>query len=153
MTHAPPPQVWPTLRARDARALITFLVEAFGFEATAVYGDGDRVDHAELAWPPGGGIMLGSARESYAAGHWPLKPGFFGAYVVTDEPDALFARATAAGAEVLAELHDPTTAHVISPSAIRRATTGPSVLTAAPPGLSSRRDRSGSKKRPARRPS
>ncbi len=106
MTHAPPPQVWPTLRARDARALITFLVEAFGFEATAVYGDGDRVDHAELAWPPGGGIMLGSARESDAAGNWPLKPGFFGAYVVTDEPDALFARATAAGAEVLAELHD-----------------------------------------------
>ena len=86
--------------------MIAFLVEAFGFEATAVYGDGDRVDHAELAWPPGGGIMLGSARDSDAADNWPLKPGFFGAYVVTDEPDALFARATAAGAEVLAELHD-----------------------------------------------
>ena len=76
---APPPQVWPTLRACDARALIRFLVDAFGFEATAVYGDGDP---------------------------WPLQPGTFGAYVVTDEPDALFERAKAAGAEVLAGVHD-----------------------------------------------
>ena len=28
----PPAQVWPSLRARDARGLIKFLVEAFGFE-------------------------------------------------------------------------------------------------------------------------
>jgi len=27
----PPPQVWPTLRARDARGLIRFLADAFGF--------------------------------------------------------------------------------------------------------------------------
>jgi uncharacterized glyoxalase superfamily protein PhnB len=98
----PPPQVWPTLRARDARGLIRFLVDAFGFEETVVYGDGDRVDHAQLSWPPGGGIMLGSARED----SWQLAPGSFGAYVVTDSPDALFARATAAGAEVISELHD-----------------------------------------------
>ena len=54
----PPPQVWPTLRARDARGLIQFLVTAFGFTETVVYADGDRVDHAELAWPEGGGVML-----------------------------------------------------------------------------------------------
>jgi uncharacterized glyoxalase superfamily protein PhnB len=36
----PPPQVWPTLRARDARALIRFLADAFGFEETVVYGEG-----------------------------------------------------------------------------------------------------------------
>jgi hypothetical protein len=29
--NSPPPQVWPTLRARDARALIRFLVAALGF--------------------------------------------------------------------------------------------------------------------------
>jgi uncharacterized glyoxalase superfamily protein PhnB len=102
----PAPQVWPTLRARDARALIRFLVDAFGFEETAVYGEGDRVDHAELSWPAGGGIMLGSIRESDAEDNWPLTPGSLGAYVVTDEPDALFARATAAGAEILTGLHD-----------------------------------------------
>jgi len=102
----PAPQVWSTLRARDARALIRFLVDAFGFEETAVYGEGDRVDHAELSWPPGGGIMLGSVRDTDANDNWPLVPGGFGAYVVTDEPDALFARATAAGAEILTGLHD-----------------------------------------------
>jgi len=49
MTQPPPPQVWPTFGARDARALIKFLVDAFGFEETVVYGEGDRVDHAELS--------------------------------------------------------------------------------------------------------
>ncbi len=106
----PPPQVWPTLRARDARGLIRFLVEAFGFEETVVYGEGDRVDHAQLSWPPGGGIMLGSAREPGSddgtGDRWPLPPGSFGAYVVTDDPDALLHRATAAGAEVLQGLHE-----------------------------------------------
>src|ERR1700742_2671255 len=57
---APAPQVWPTLRARDALALIRFLVEAFGFEETVVYADGNQVHHAQLSWPEGGGIMLGS---------------------------------------------------------------------------------------------
>jgi len=58
----PPAQVWPCLRARDARGLIRFLVEAFGFEEVVVYGEGDRVDHAQLSWPFGGGVMMGSAR-------------------------------------------------------------------------------------------
>jgi uncharacterized glyoxalase superfamily protein PhnB len=102
----PPPQVWPTLRARDARALICFLTEAFGFTETAVYADGDTVHHAELSWPPGGGIMLGSARPSEAGEPFPSQPGTFGAYVVTDDPDGLFARATAAGARVIRELYD-----------------------------------------------
>jgi uncharacterized glyoxalase superfamily protein PhnB len=93
------------LRARDARALIRFLVDAFGFEETAVYGDGDRVEHAQLSWPPGGGIMLGSVKDSAEAGE-PSGPGTFGAYVVTDQPDALFARAKAAGARILRELHE-----------------------------------------------
>jgi uncharacterized glyoxalase superfamily protein PhnB len=103
---APPPQVWPTLRARDARALIRFLVDAFGFEETVVYGDGDRVDHAQLSWPLGGGIMLGSARPNDPHDEWPVQPGTLGAYVVTDDPDGLCKRAKAAGADIIAELHD-----------------------------------------------
>ena len=100
----PPPQVWPSLRANDARALIRFLVDMVGFEETAVYGEGDRVDHAELAWPPGGGVMLGSVRESSTL---PVtEPGRFSAYVVTDEPDALCARIRAAGGEIIMELVD-----------------------------------------------
>jgi uncharacterized glyoxalase superfamily protein PhnB len=103
--NTPPPQVWPTLRAHDARALIRFLVDAFGFEETAVYGDGDRVEHAQLSWPPGGGVMLGSVRDT-PDDPWPVPPGSFGAYVVTDEPDALRERAVAAGAELLQDLED-----------------------------------------------
>ena len=105
---APPPAVWPTLRAGNARALIRFLVDAFGFEETAVYGDqpdgsGDVVVHAQLSWPLGGGVMLGSVRED---GTWTVPPGSAGCYVVTDDPDGLHARAVAAGAEVFQQLHD-----------------------------------------------
>ena len=96
---APQPTVWPTLRARDARALIRFLVHAFGFEEAAVYGDGDLVEHAQLSWPPGGGIMLGSARNR-PDDPWPIQPGTSGCYVVTDDIDAVLARARAAGAEI-----------------------------------------------------
>jgi uncharacterized glyoxalase superfamily protein PhnB len=100
--NTPPPQVWPTVPARDARGLIRFLTAAFGFEETVVHGDGDQVHHAELAWPPGGGIMLGSARGS--DDQW--RPGTFSAYVVTDDPDGLCERARGAGAEILTEPHD-----------------------------------------------
>src|SRR5271154_3849590 len=102
----PAPQVWPSLRARDARALIRFLVDALGFEATVVYGEGDRVDHAQLSWPPGGGIMLGSARETDGDQVGATSPGSFGPSVVTDEPDALYERAKAAGAEIIRAPYD-----------------------------------------------
>lgn len=95
----PPPQVWPTLRARDARALIRFLVDAFGFTETVVHGEDGFVAHAELAWPLGGGVMLGSYRED-PDDPWALPPGTFGAYVVTDDPDALHDRAVRAGATI-----------------------------------------------------
>ena len=104
--NTPSPQVWPTLRARDARALISFLVEAFGFEETFVHGEGGRVDHAQLSWPPGGGVMLGSVPADPDSDDWALPPGSFGAYAVTDDPDGLFKRATAAGAKVVRELND-----------------------------------------------
>ncbi|GAA1982887.1 VOC family protein [Catenulispora subtropica] len=97
--QTPAPQVWPTLRARDAHALIAFLSDAFGFVPTVVYAEGDTVSHAELAWPEGGGIMLGSVREDA----WALEAGSFGAYVVTDKTDELHARAKAAGAEIIKE--------------------------------------------------
>jgi uncharacterized glyoxalase superfamily protein PhnB len=101
------PTVWPALRSTDARAAIRFLVEAFGFEERLVVsGEGDRdVVHAELRWPLGGGVMLGST--SHVDGvHAQMRPGVACCYVVTDEPDALFTRATAAGAEVVQGLKD-----------------------------------------------
>lgn len=99
------PQVWPTLRARDARALIRFLVQAFGFQEVATFGEGDVVAHAQLAWPPGGGVMLGSLRED-PEDPWQFVPGSFACYVVTPEPDALCARALAGGAALVQAPHD-----------------------------------------------
>lgn len=101
------PTVWPALRYRDARAAIRFLVEAFGFEERLVVpGEGDRdVAHAELRWPLGGGVMLGSTGHDEGV-HALMQPGVGWVYVVTDEPDALLARATAAGAEVVQGLRD-----------------------------------------------
>jgi uncharacterized glyoxalase superfamily protein PhnB len=101
----PPPNVWPSMQAKDARGMIRFLVDAFGFEETVVYGDGDLVDHAQLSWPLGGGVMLGSQRDDLNDPS--SKPrGVISCYVVTDDPDALCARARAAGAEITRELND-----------------------------------------------
>ena len=101
----PPPQVWPSLRAHDARRLIRFLVDVFGFEETAVYGDGDVVEHCQLSWPEGGGIMLGSVRDA-PANPWNLQPGSAGAYVVSDHVDEIYRRTVAAGATILQEPND-----------------------------------------------
>jgi uncharacterized glyoxalase superfamily protein PhnB len=101
----PPPVVWPSLRAADARALIRFLVEVFGFEETVVYGEGATVQHAQLDWPEGGGIMLGSAGDD-PDDPWNLRPGSFGAYVVTDHVDDVYRRTVAAGATILREPND-----------------------------------------------
>lgn len=101
--RSPAPTVWPSLQARDARGLIRFLTNVVGFEETAVYGDGDLVHHAQLDWPEGGGVMLGSYQP---AGEWSRQPGTFGAYVVTDRVDELYQRVRSAGATVSRELQD-----------------------------------------------
>jgi uncharacterized glyoxalase superfamily protein PhnB len=46
--------------------------------------------------------MLGSARDDM----WALPPGTFGAYVVVDEPDALYERVVAAGADIIRKPED-----------------------------------------------
>lgn len=96
--ESPQPTVWPTLRARNARALIDFLVAAFGFIETVSYEDDGLIQHAQLDWPEGGGIMLGDAR---VATDWVQQPGTGGCYVVTTDTDAVHARAVAAGAEIV----------------------------------------------------
>ena len=100
----PAPMVWPTVRARDARALIAFLTEALGFEEVVVHANGDLVEHAELAWPQGGGVMLGSERTGDGSGTG--APGSLSVYVACDDPDALCARAVAAGAVLERDLYD-----------------------------------------------
>jgi len=100
---APAPTVWPTFQATDAQALINFLVGSFGFIATAVYRDGDRIAHAQLDWPEGGGVMLGSFRSD---AQWSRPPGTAGMYVVATDVEAVHRRAAAAGAEIVRPLSD-----------------------------------------------
>ena len=101
---SPAPTIWPCVSAHDAKALIRVLTASLGFEATVVHAEGDVVQHAELSWPPGGGLMLGSVREESV--QYVAAPGTLTAYAVTDEPDPLYARARAAGATIVKDLHD-----------------------------------------------
>ena len=97
------PGVWPCLSYTDAPGAIGFLTDVLGFTLTARYpADGDVVQHAELRWPEGGGVMLGSERPDGPD----LPPGTGNVYVVTSDPDGLHARAVAAGAEIVRELTD-----------------------------------------------
>jgi uncharacterized glyoxalase superfamily protein PhnB len=98
----PAPTVWPCVSARNAKALIEFLTTALGFEVNALYNEGEVVHHAELCWPPGGGIMLGSVREGDTDGRV-AAPGTLTVYAVHHDPDALCARARAAGATIVRE--------------------------------------------------
>jgi uncharacterized glyoxalase superfamily protein PhnB len=100
--------VWPCLAFRDARAAMKFLTDAFGFEEKACYARDDDpsiVEHAEMVWPLGGGIMFGTAGKD--DGPFGARvPGNDAIYVVCDDPDGLFERAVDAGAEVVRGLVD-----------------------------------------------
>jgi uncharacterized glyoxalase superfamily protein PhnB len=106
--HTSIPSVWPVLSYRDARGAIAFLVDAFGFEERAAYARDDDpsvIEHCELRWPLGGGVMFGTAgKDDSPFGR--RQPGNDSVYVVCDDPDALFARATRAGAQVVRGLVD-----------------------------------------------
>jgi uncharacterized glyoxalase superfamily protein PhnB len=103
-----PSRLYPTLRYRDAPAMITWLGEAFGFTEHVVYPGADgTIAHAQLALGSAM-IMLGTARDD-AFGAMVGAPGEGNGqaiYVAIDDPDALCARAEAAGATILMGLTD-----------------------------------------------
>ena len=102
------PGVWPILTFRDARAAIEFMRDALGFQEAAVYAredDSSIIEHAEMRGPHGGGIMFGTAGKDQSP-FGQRTPGNDSVYVVCDDPDGLFARATAAGAKVVRGLAD-----------------------------------------------
>lgn len=100
---APYGAVWPAFNARDARALMAYLTDVLGFVENVVYPDGDDVGHAQLDWPEGGGIMLGTYRPDQ---EWKREPGSAGTYLVTADVDAAYARAQAGGADIVRPLGD-----------------------------------------------
>lgn len=104
MTEAKDIKLWHTMSVRDAEVMTAWLA-AIGFVEKATYRD-DRdpsvVHHAEWLWPGGGGIMFGTEREEGAVHN----TGRSAAYLVCDDPDAVFDRAVAAGATVLRGMVD-----------------------------------------------
>ncbi len=89
--------VFPFFGYDDAVAAIDWLEQAFGFERGDVSETADgKIAHAEL-WFGSGGVMLGSGTGT---------AGGDGVYVVVEDIVEHYARARAAGAEIVRELHD-----------------------------------------------
>lgn len=101
------PRLYPTIRCRDAEAMIKWLEDVLGFTERVVYRADGVVQHAELAF--GSSIlMLGQDR----AGDYGKLVGDLDArrtdaiYVAVDDADALYAKVKAAGAKIEMELYD-----------------------------------------------
>jgi uncharacterized glyoxalase superfamily protein PhnB len=96
---------FPIVPYADARAGIAWLERAFGAEATALYPpETDQIlVHAEVR--VGTGIVMPADTRRAAESPF-ARPGPVAVYVVVDDPDALHARAIAAGAEIVRELTD-----------------------------------------------
>lgn len=96
---------FPIVPYRDPRAAIAWLEATFGARALMVHpSDPDLpVQHAELR--VGTGVVMVS--DTGRAGENPFcLPGPIALYVVADDPDALHARAVAAGAEIVRDPAD-----------------------------------------------
>jgi PhnB protein len=98
--------IWAGVFYEDALAGIRFLVEVFGFEEQLVVtGPDDRtVVHSQLRWPEGGIVQAGTYDADNEFTH---APGDQSLYVVTADPDAVWARCQAAGVEVVREPESP----------------------------------------------
>ncbi|MEW9303956.1 MULTISPECIES: VOC family protein [Labrys] len=95
------PRLYPALRYANARAMIDWLQEAFGFTLHACYAKGDIVEHAQLALGSSM-IMLGTARDDNfckIVGS-PGSGGGKSIYIAVDDADAAYERAKAAGAKI-----------------------------------------------------
>ncbi len=60
------PRIYPTMRCRDAEAMITWLKDVVGFTERVVYRNGGTVHHAELAYGPSL-LMLGQTATTNTA--------------------------------------------------------------------------------------
>ena len=106
--HIEAPRLYPTLRCRDANAMIAWLTGTLGFSERVVYrDDAGIVQHAELVFGPSI-LMLGQERDdAYGAlvgnqaGHRTDS-----LYVAVDDPDLLHACIAASGGTIEMPLRD-----------------------------------------------
>ena len=99
---------FPGMRYADAPAAIDWLEKVFGLQRQAVYpGPDGTVAHAQLTFN-GGMIMLGSYKEDVFHYKTPRQAGGVtqGVYVYVRDIEAHFARAEAAGAEIVVPLKE-----------------------------------------------
>ncbi len=103
--------VVPSFRYRDAQAAIAWLCDVLGFERKVVYdGPDGTVGHAELVFGGTGMIMLGSATNASPTPQFQAQPEEIGGrvtsvmYLLVEDCGPVYARAQAAGAEIVMEL-------------------------------------------------
>jgi uncharacterized glyoxalase superfamily protein PhnB len=101
-------RIIPALRYGDGQAAIDWLCKAFGFERKMVVpGEGGGIAHAELTLE-NGMVMLGDGETEYGRFVRPPVPpersNTQGTYVVVADVDGHYARAKAAGAEILLDI-------------------------------------------------
>ncbi|KRF15557.1 hypothetical protein ASG90_11285 [Nocardioides sp. Soil797] len=105
MTSAADIHHWQTLTLQDPEKMMAWL-GAIGFTEHATYRDESDppvIVHAEWLWSGGGGIMFGAVRDDSVGSS---APGNAACYLVTEDPDAVFDAAVAAGATVVHEMVD-----------------------------------------------
>ena len=100
----------PAMRYRNAPAAIDWLCRAFGFaQHLVVSGPDGTIAHAQLTFG-NGMIMLGSARDDEFGRLMAVPPRrgpvTQSPYVIVADADAHYARAKAAGAEIVRDLAD-----------------------------------------------
>lgn len=106
-----PPTIVPAMRYRDASAAVEWLCRAFGFEKHLVVpGPDGTIAHAQLTYG-NGMIMLASAGNGEFDRLTRMPDEIGGAetqsaYVIVPDADAHYARAKAAGAEILLDIKD-----------------------------------------------
>ena len=106
--HRGKPNVFPGMMYRDAPAAMDWLVRVFGFTQRFTVPNPDgSIAHAELGFGPGV-IMLGSAKGNPFGMKLPSEAGGVtqAVYCYLPDPDALFERVQAAGAEILRGISD-----------------------------------------------
>jgi uncharacterized glyoxalase superfamily protein PhnB len=98
------PNIFPILRYDDAPAAIDFLVATFGFEKASDHRLPDgRVAHADLRFGTSG-VGVSSTGTSPPDSPWATVRQ--GIYIVVADPDAAYARAQAAGADIAVPIAD-----------------------------------------------